>query len=98
MDAQAMTSLHLDQPGLLALLVLAWVPAGLLIGALHFLTLRWNVHTFVLGQRRLLAVTLQLVRAVFLAGLLVLITVRLGALPLLIITGGILAARTVAVR
>jgi hypothetical protein len=93
-----MTSVHLSQLGWLALLAAAWVGAGLLIGGLHFLTLRWNVRMFVLGRRRLRVVALQLVRAVFLGGLLAMIAIRCGAWPLLLATGGILAARTAAFR
>ena len=93
-----MTSVLLAQPGWLALLAAAWVAGGVLIGAPYFLTLRWNVRMLVLGHRRLLPVALQLARVVFLAGLLAVIAVRCGAWPLLLATGGILAARTAALR
>jgi F1F0 ATPase subunit 2 len=97
MDAKAMTSVHLAQPGWLAL-VTAWMAAGLLFGALHFLTLRWNVRMLMLGRHRLLAIALQLARAAFFAGLLAVIAMRCGTWPLLLATGGILAARTAAFR
>jgi N-ATPase, AtpR subunit len=93
-----MTSVHLAEPAWLAFLAAAWVSAGLLIGVLHFLTLRWNVRMLVLGRRRLLPVALQLARAAFLAGLLAVMAIRCGAWPLLLATGGILAARTAALR
>ena len=47
-----MTKLYLaeHQLSLLVLSVSAWLAAGALIGAFHFLTLRWNVRMFAVGQ------------------------------------------------
>ncbi|HEY7298185.1 MAG TPA: ATP synthase subunit I [Xanthobacteraceae bacterium] len=93
-----MTSFHLAQPGWLVLVAASWIAAGLLIGALHFLTLLCNVRLLVLGRRWLIVVGLQLARAIVLGGLLAGIAIRCGAWPLLLATGGILAARTASLR
>ena len=76
----------------------AWLAAGALIGAFHFLTLRWNVQMFAAGRSLPLALTGQLVRFAFTAGLLAVIASGFGALPLLAATVGILAARTAVVQ
>jgi len=98
MDAQAVTGFDLVQPGLLALRAGGWLAAGALIGALHFWLLRSSVRMLVLGQPRLLAFALQLGRAALLAGMLAVVVAHFGAWPLLLATGGILAARPAAVR
>jgi F1F0 ATPase subunit 2 len=98
MDAQAMTSFHLGEQALLALRACAWLGGGALIGGFYFLTLRWNVRMLVLGRAPLLAMALQLGRFALLAGVLAMIASRFGALPLLVATAGIFAARTAAVR
>ena len=95
-----MTKLYLPehQLSLLVLSVSAWHAAGALIGAFHFLTLRWNVRMFAVGQSLSLALVTQLVRFALIAGVLAIIASRFGALPLLVATAGILATRTVVVR
>jgi F1F0 ATPase subunit 2 len=93
-----MTSFHLTEYALFALRAGAWLGGGALIGAFYFLTLRWSVSTLVLGRAWLLATALQFGRFALLAGILVVIASRLGALPLVLATAGILAARTAAVR
>ena len=93
-----MTSFQLTEHALLAVRAGAWLGGGALIGAFHFLTLRWNVTLLALGRAPLLAMALQLGRFALLAGVLTVIASRFGALPLLLATAGILAARTVAVR
>jgi hypothetical protein len=98
MDAQAMTGFDLAQPGLLALRAAGWLAAGALIGALHFSLLRSSVMILVLRQPRPLAFALGLGRAALLAGMLAVVVACFGAWPLLLATGGILAARTAAVR
>jgi hypothetical protein len=98
MDAQAMTGFDLAQPGLLALRAGGWLAAGAVIGAVHFSLLRSSVRMLVLGKPRLLTFALQLGRAALLAGMLAVVVGRFGAWPLLLATGGILAARTAAVR
>ncbi len=76
----------------------AWIAAGALIGASHFLTLRWNVQMIAASRSLLLALAGQLVRFALTAGLLAVIAGRFGALPLLAATLGILAARTAVVQ
>jgi hypothetical protein len=98
MDAQAMTGFDLAQPGLLAPQTGGWIAAGALIGALHFWFLRSSVRMLVLGQPRLLTFALGLARAALLAGMLAVVVARFGAWPLILATGGILAARAAAVR
>ena len=95
-----MTKLYLaeHQLILLVLSVSAWLAAGALIGAFHFLTLRWNVRMFAVGQSLSLALATQLVRFALIAGVLAIIASRFGALPLLVATAGILATRTAVVR
>ena len=93
-----MTGFDLAQPGLLVLRGGGWLAAGALIGALHFSLLRSSVRMLVLGRARLLAFALQLGRAALLAGMLAVIVARFGAWPLLLATGGILAARAAAIR
>ena len=93
-----MTGFDLAQPGLLALRAGGWLAAGAVIGAVHFSLLRSSVRMLVLGQPRLLAFALQLGRAVLLAGMLAVVVAHFGAWPLLLATGGILAARPAAVR
>jgi hypothetical protein len=98
MDAQAMTDFDLVEPGLLALRAGGWLAAGALIGSVHFSLLRSSVRIFVQGRARLVAFALQLGRAALLAGMLAVVARRFGAWRLLLATGGILAARTAAVR
>ena len=93
-----MTSFHLTKHALLALQASAWLGAGALIGTFHFLTLGWNVRMLTLGRAPLFAMALQLGRFALLGGVLAAIASRFGALPLLLATVGILAARTAAVR
>jgi len=87
-----------DQPALLAAQAAAWLCCGALIGAFHFLTLRWSVGLLAAGRVPLLAMTLQLTRFALLAGALGMIARGVGAVPLLVATAGILAARTAAIR
>jgi F1F0 ATPase subunit 2 len=100
MDAQAMTKLYLAEPELILLVcsVGASLAAGALIGAFYFLTLRWNVRMFATGQSLPLALAIQLVRFAVIAGALAVIAVHFGAMPLLVVTAGVLATRTAIVR
>lgn len=81
-----------------AVIVGAWLAAGGAAGALYFLTLRWNVRLFAVGRSPVLALALQLARFAAIGGLLAVIAAHFGALPLLVATSGILAARTVFLR
>ena len=95
-----MTKLYLPEHQLILLVlsVGAWLTVGALIGSLYFLTLRWNVRMFTIGQSLPLALVTQLVRFALIAGVLAIIASHFGALPLLVATAGILATRTAVVR
>ncbi len=99
MDTKAMTTLYVDSGALLSALgVGTWLAAGVVIGGFHFLTLRWNVQKLATGQSPVLALAIQLIRLVVVAGVLVFIVRRFGAMPLLVATAGILAARSAVLR
>ncbi len=70
---------------------------GLLLGAVYFSTLWWNTRRFAEGGRVATSVTLMIARFALLGGLLVLASLE-GALPLLVMTLGILVARFAVVR
>lgn len=70
--------------------------AGLLIGLLHFATLRWNLHFFTGGSLPK-AFLLQLLRLCFLGGALALLA-TFGAMALLCGMLGILIARSLVLR
>jgi F1F0 ATPase subunit 2 len=95
-----MTKILLAQQDLIAfaVIVVAWLAAGAAVGALYFLTLRWNVRMFAAGRSPVLAVALQLARFAAIAGVLAVVAVHFGGLPLLVASAGILAARTVFLR
>jgi F1F0 ATPase subunit 2 len=69
---------------------------GMLAGAWHFMSLRWNWPLFASGKAAA-ALALQLARFT-LTGALLLMLAHLGALALLAGMAGILLARAVAVR
>jgi F1F0 ATPase subunit 2 len=75
-----------------------WLLAGMLIGALHFLTLRWNVQMFTAGRSLLPIIAVQVGRFAAVGGVLAIIASFFGALPLLAATAGILATRTAIIR
>lgn len=83
---------------LLALQACAWLGAGAVIGALYFLTLRWNVQAFASRQSLLAPIGIQAARFALLAGMLAVIVIQFGALPLLLAALGILVARTILIR
>jgi len=76
----------------------AWLCSGMLVGAFHFLMLRWTVQMFAVARPLLLPLGLQFIRFVLMAALLATIANFLGALPLLVATMGMLIARTIIVR
>jgi hypothetical protein len=92
-----MTSLPITEQAVLAVRVGLWLSSGALIGVFYFLTLRRNVKTLT-ANRWLLTMVLQLGRLTLLGGLLGIIVTRFGALPLVLTTVGIFAARVAAVR
>ena len=79
-------------------LAAGWLAAGTVIGAAHFLSLRWNLRMLAAGRSVLPAAAVQLARFAALGIALAVIVRTFGALPLLAATLGILAARTVIVR
>ena len=87
---------YLNESSSFALQAGVWLSCGALIGALYFRTLQWSVRLFVGGGALLPPMILQLGRLSFLAGALVVIVGRFGAIPLLAATLGILFARTAA--
>ena len=78
--------------------VATWLGVGALIGAFHFLTLRWNVQLFAVSQTAPLALALQLVRFAVLTVVLAVIASHFGALRLLVAATSVLAMRTTIVR
>lgn len=93
-----MTSFHLTEYDFPSLQAGAWLIVGVSIGAFHFLTLRWSVGMLATGRAWPLPTVVQLARFALLAGLLAVVTIHFGALPLLLVTAGILAARTAILR
>ena len=95
-----MMEFHLADPDFLpaALSAGAWLAVGTTIGALYFLTLRWNVRLFVAGRSPPLALVTQLVRFIVVAGGLAVISRQFGALPLLLTAAGIVFTRNAVVR
>jgi F1F0 ATPase subunit 2 len=75
----------------------AWLAAGAIVGAFHFLTLRTSTRMLVSGSSLPAGLALHLVRFAVTAGALALIA-RHGALPLLAATLGILASRAAVLR
>jgi len=69
-----------------------WFAAGGLLGAAHFLSLRWNVRCLIGGQP-VFSLGLQLVRFTLTGGAFVLVTKSFGAMPLLAGIFGLMAAR-----
>ena len=65
----------------------AWLTVGALIGASHFLTLRWNVRMLAIGRSLPLALAAQFVRFALLAGVLTIIASHFGAFPLVAAAG-----------
>ena len=75
-----------------------WLSAGMVFGACHFLTLRWNVGMLAAGRSLLPVMAVQLGRFAAIGIALAVIVIHFGALALLAATAGILAARTVVTR
>jgi len=90
-----MINFYFPAPTFFALQTAAWLLGGVLIGAVYFWTLRFNVRLFAFGRAPFSALGLQAGRFLLLAGLLAAIADHCGALPLLLAAAGILAARTI---
>jgi N-ATPase, AtpR subunit len=91
-----MTAFHLTAQNLA--LDAGWLAAGLIIGGIHFLTLRWNVWMLTAGRSLLPAMAIQFGRFAAIGIVLAFIAAYFGALPLLAATAGILGARMFIVR
>jgi len=94
MDAKRMSLIQFDHlpawvgAGMLS----AHLVAGILLGALYFRGLWWNARMFSSGDHAILSIAVMIGRFVMLGGLLALASAE-GALPLLVMAGGILIAR-----
>jgi F1F0 ATPase subunit 2 len=75
-----------------------WLGVGAIIGAMHFLTLRWNVRMLADDRPLPLALATQLARFMLTAGVLTIVAGYFGAFPLLVATAGVLVARTAILR
>ncbi len=75
-----------------------WLAAGVSIGVVYFLSLRWNVELLATGRSPLRAILLQLARFTGMAGILAVIALKFGALPLLVSFLGVVVSRTIVVR
>ena len=71
----------------------AWCVAGILLGLVHFGSLRWNVRCLFCGKL-FFSLGLQLLRFALTGGALALVAKLFGAMPLLAGTLGLMAART----
>jgi hypothetical protein len=100
MDAQAMTGLGIPQYDILKLILgaSAWLAIGMLVGGFFYLTLRRSAQMLAAGCCVSKALALQLIRFMVMAGLLGIIARHYGAVALLVVTFGILAARTAVLR
>ena len=99
MDEQAMISmLPHDLPDRNAMIMLiAHAAGGLLLGALYFHGVWWNVRLLTGGRHRMLAALAGALRFAILAALLTLVSHE-GAAPLLTTAGAILVARALVMR
>jgi len=71
--------------------------AGILLGILYFRGLWWSVRRFSHSDRLVATLALMIGRFVLLGGLMTLASLE-GALPLLVLALGVLAARSVVMR
>jgi F1F0 ATPase subunit 2 len=77
--------------------MMLFLAVGLLVGALHHLTLWWNVRLLTAQGPALKAIAVQIARLALIAGVLI-VAVRFGAMPLLMTALGILISRFAAIR
>jgi F1F0 ATPase subunit 2 len=71
--------------------------AGIVLGILYFRGLLWSVRRFFNGSSLVATMALMIGRFVLLGGLMTLASLE-GALPLLVLTLGVLAARAAVIR
>jgi N-ATPase, AtpR subunit len=92
MDASAMSYAVMHEYLSLIAEASGWFVAGSLLGLLHFVSLRWNLRCL-LGGQPLFSLGLQVLRFVLTGGALALAAKLFGAMPLIVGTLGLLAAR-----
>jgi F1F0 ATPase subunit 2 len=95
MDGKRMRFLSID--ALMLLSLPAHLAAGIVLGVLYFRSLWWTACRFTGGGRATTTIALMIGRFVLLGGLLALASLE-GALPLLVITLGVLIARFMVMR
>lgn len=100
MDAQAIIGVSMPQVDTLKLVLHAstWLAAGSLAGTCFYLTLQRSAQMLASRSSVGRALALQLLRLTLIAGLLGSIARHYGAVPLLVATFGILAARAAVLR
>ena len=98
-DEERMNFLLFDvlPPWALYLSLAAHLAAGIALGVFYFRSLWWNARRFAGGGRAITVVALMIGRFALLGGLLTLASLE-GALPLLVMTLGLLVARSAVVR
>lgn len=87
----------MDAKQVSALSAALFLLAGLTVGALFFVLLRWNTLLYMRGGSATLAVCVQCARIAVL-GLVFVSAARYGALPLLLTALGLLIARPIVLR
>jgi F1F0 ATPase subunit 2 len=99
MDEQHMSILSFDSLPAWALLLslAAHLAAGIVLGVLFFRSLWWNVCRFTRGGRATTTGALMIGRFALLGGLFMLTSLE-GALPLVMLTVGVLIARSAIMR
>jgi F1F0 ATPase subunit 2 len=99
MDEQHMSFLSMNSPPSWPLLLrlAAHLAAGMLLGVLYFRSLWWNIRRFIGGGRVTTTIALMVGRFILLGGPLVFASLE-GALPLLMLTLGVLIARSSIMR
>jgi F1F0 ATPase subunit 2 len=99
MDGERMSFLTFDVLPVWAMLLSlsAHLTAGIVLGVLYFRGLWWSARRFTGGGRAATTIALMLGRFALLGGLLTLASLE-GALPLLVMTLGVLIARSAVVR
>ena len=99
MDEQRMSFLSFDTLPVWAMLLSlpAHLSVGIALGILYSRGLWWTARRFIGGERATMTIALMIGRFVLLGGLLTLASLE-GALPLLVMTLGLLVARSAVVR
>lgn len=78
--------------------VLLWFVAGVLVGGLYWLTLRWSVALLAAGRSIALAIAVQVVRFAVLGAALAVVAIGYGWPALLLSASGLVLARAAVLR